>query len=247
MEIETVSSTNEESKETSEPAAQQVEEVDTSRHQLLNRLFKLLNNDSAEELNPVLAGYFSKVIGMLLKKKPNQMVSYLFRHPQAEARMLQLIEHIEAPSICEILSQILQTEEQNNFADELLDRMSDLKKVAAEKLVEKLFSTGSEAVGTVLIDLLQSQKLFAVIAQISTIQRLSEKAFSGESKRQRMIAKCLLEKILGKANEKRSHSANPYVDDDDDLIINQDSEDEDSLLELDSATLDEISCLLPKI
>jgi hypothetical protein len=120
----------------------------------LNRLFKLLNTEPDEGLNPVLAGYFSKLVNTLLQKKPNQMVSYLFRHQTAQARLLKLIEHIESPSICDLLSQILQTEEQNNFADELLEKMSELKCEATEKLVEKLLQTGSQAVGTVLTELL---------------------------------------------------------------------------------------------
>ena len=45
-------------------------------------------------------------------------------------------------------------------------------------------------------------------------------AFSGETKDQRMVAKCLLEKILARANEKKSGASKSYFDDDDDLIIN---------------------------
>jgi len=46
-------------------------------------------------------------------------------------------------------------------------------------------------------------------------------AFSGETTITRMVAKCLLEKILARANEKKSGSAkSSYFDDDDDLIIN---------------------------
>lgn len=52
---------------------------------------------------------------------------------------------------------------------------------------------------------------------------------------------------MQKANERKTSSTNPYVEDDDDLIINQEYEDEESLLDLDSQTLDEISCLVPKI
>jgi len=43
---------------------------------LLDRLFKFLE-DEDEPVNPVLAGYFSKVVQLLINRKQKQIVPYI--------------------------------------------------------------------------------------------------------------------------------------------------------------------------
>jgi hypothetical protein len=59
----------------------------------------------------------------------------------------------------------------------------------------------------------------------------------------------LLEKVIQKISDKSDQGrsqTHPYDDDDDDMIIKHDSE-EDDAFDVDSDSLDAISCLIPKI
>lgn len=50
-----------------------------NRFELLEHLISFL--DGEEELNPVLAGYFSKVFSQLLSTKAKEVFSYVYSHP----------------------------------------------------------------------------------------------------------------------------------------------------------------------
>ena len=58
----------------------------------------------------------------------------------------------------------------------------------------------------------------------------------------------VLEKLVQKINDKKGIARNHNDDDEDDLIIKQDSDEEDDQAEnIDSQTIDVLSCLIPKI
>ena len=44
---------------------------------LLNRLFKFVRTEE-KPLNPVLSGYFSKLVTLLINRKQKQLVPYIF-------------------------------------------------------------------------------------------------------------------------------------------------------------------------
>lgn len=52
------------------------EDVDFSPFQLLDRLFKFL--DTEEKLNAVLSGYFAKLTTLLLTRRREKLVPYIF-------------------------------------------------------------------------------------------------------------------------------------------------------------------------
>lgn len=67
---ETQASSQAESETTTSPKVD--EEQDTSKYQLLNRLFQFVKGPAP--VNPVLAGYFSKLLILLINRKQNQIV-----------------------------------------------------------------------------------------------------------------------------------------------------------------------------
>ena len=53
------------------------EEEVVHKYMLLDRLFKFIEEDGVELVNPVLAGYFSKVVQLLINRKQKQIVPYI--------------------------------------------------------------------------------------------------------------------------------------------------------------------------
>ena len=56
-----------------------------------------------EELNPLLAGYFSKLVLCLLNYKKTELISYMFEKPKL---LETLIDHVYDRSISEVIIKI---------------------------------------------------------------------------------------------------------------------------------------------
>ena len=64
----------------------------------------------------------------------------------------------------------------------------------------------------------------------------------------RTASKSVLEKLVQKINDRKSQSRSINTDDDDDdRIIKQESDDDESHNQIDSSTIEVISCIIPKI
>ena len=74
---------------------------------LLARLFSLL--DAPPPLDGKAAGYFARVVGALLLRKPNEMVQYL---SNADGALEKMVGHLEAPAMAELLKRIAGADEQ---------------------------------------------------------------------------------------------------------------------------------------
>lgn len=70
---------------------------------LLDRLFKFLEQNG--ELNPVLSGYFCKLVSLLISRKQKQLVPYIF---SSESKIIDnLVKHVQQKSISEILNKLV--------------------------------------------------------------------------------------------------------------------------------------------
>ncbi len=69
--------TDTEATQATERTQETQEEEQVSKYMLLNHLFKFVRQ-STPPINSVLAGYFSKVLTLLLSRKQNQLIPYLF-------------------------------------------------------------------------------------------------------------------------------------------------------------------------
>lgn len=73
------------------------------RQELLDFLFSFIQ-DGEKELNPVLCGYFCKMVNCLLTKRAKQTLTYLFTHPNT---LMNMVHHMESRGVYEILMRVL--------------------------------------------------------------------------------------------------------------------------------------------
>jgi hypothetical protein len=79
------------------------DEEEGNKFILLERLFKFIQTD--EELNPVLAGYFCKLVSLLISRKQKQLFPFIFA---PESTVIEdLMKHVYQKSISEILNKLL--------------------------------------------------------------------------------------------------------------------------------------------
>ena len=92
---------------------------------LLDRLFKFIKTDTSEEpVNSVLAGYFSKVVQLLINRKQKQIVPYVIAD---ENRVVEnLLRHVYSRSVAEVIHRILHIVE-SNFEDEISTKIAEKK------------------------------------------------------------------------------------------------------------------------
>jgi hypothetical protein len=84
--------------------------VEENRYMLLDYLFKFVESKKTP-LNPVLSGYFSKLVIMLLNRKQKQIVPYIFG---SNCKVIErLLFHVYQKSISEVLQKILNVSEQS--------------------------------------------------------------------------------------------------------------------------------------
>ena len=89
-----------------------------SKYVLLDRLFLFLEQNV--ELNPVLSGYFCKLVSLLISRKQKQLVPYIF---SAESKIMEnLVKHVQQKSISEILNKLV-TQIDSDFEPEILEQI----------------------------------------------------------------------------------------------------------------------------
>jgi serine/threonine-protein phosphatase 6 regulatory subunit 1 len=80
------------------------EEEKGGRFQLLDRLFKFVRT-KGKPLNPVLAGYFSKLMTLLINRKSKNLIPYVFAENSDIIECL--VYHVYQKSISELLNKFL--------------------------------------------------------------------------------------------------------------------------------------------
>jgi len=85
--------------------AHEEEDESTNKYVLLDRLFKFIRTDQEEPLNPVLSGYFSKLVSLLISRKQKLLVPYVFAK---DCNILDcLLRHVYQKSISDVLDKLL--------------------------------------------------------------------------------------------------------------------------------------------
>ena len=90
-----------------------------SKYMLLDRLFKFIRTDE-KPLNPVLAGYFSKLTILLINRKQKQIIPYIFG-PESDV-LDCLLKHIYQKSVAEVLQKLMNIVD-TNFDSELQNQI----------------------------------------------------------------------------------------------------------------------------
>ena len=73
---------------------------------LLHRLFAFVRTTEAP-LNAVLAGYFAKVVTLLINRQPKQILPFLFQEGPGEDIIDHLVRHIYQRSISEVVNKLM--------------------------------------------------------------------------------------------------------------------------------------------
>jgi hypothetical protein len=153
-------------------------------------LFSFLNE---KEVNPVLSGYFSKIMMNLIQKKPKEIGKFIFSRPNIWQK---LIEHCYSPAVNEVLSKILTDDPING---ELEDEFKDVKGNIAKMLIEKLEPTNFEdlSIGCckLLIDHLSNPIIGDMLKKPETFERLKEQILNGNGVSLRCALRILIQLI----------------------------------------------------
>jgi len=115
--------------------AENSEEEQVSKYMLLDRLFKFLDSTGDEPVNDVLAGYFSKVVQLLINRKQKQIVPYITAD---ENKCVEgLLKHVYSRSVAEIVLRLLQIVE-SNFDEDISAKIFEKKQFILTSLIDKL-------------------------------------------------------------------------------------------------------------
>jgi len=88
-------------------------EEEANRYMLLDKLFLFIRSKEDDDLNPVLSGYFSKILRILITKRQKQLVPYLF---DTFSDIIDcLLRHSYQKSISEVLYKILTEVESSDY------------------------------------------------------------------------------------------------------------------------------------
>ncbi|KAM5297211.1 serine/threonine-protein phosphatase 6 regulatory subunit 1 isoform 3-T3 [Glossophaga mutica] len=98
---------------------------------LLNRLYGFLQSSSC--LNPLLASFFSKVMGILINRKTDQLVSFLRKKDDFVDLLLQ---HIGTSAIMDLLLRLLTCVERPQLRQEVVNWLNEEKIV--QRLIEQI-------------------------------------------------------------------------------------------------------------
>jgi len=155
------------------------EDEQVSKYMLLDRLFKFLEAEEDDEpVNPVLAGYFSKVVQLLVNRKQKQIVPYIIAD---ENKVIEkLLRHVYSRSVAEVIHRLLHIVE-SNFEDDLSVKIAEKKQAIMTALIEKLKSDREDETGMnatfILQDLMESKSFFQILTKKQNMQKLFETAF----------------------------------------------------------------------
>lgn len=85
-----------------------VETKERSKYDNLTKLFDFLlradSGDADHELNPVLCGYFSKLLGNLITRRPKELFTFFTERPDVVHRMTK---HLYSTAISESLTRVM--------------------------------------------------------------------------------------------------------------------------------------------
>eukprot|EP00347_Sterkiella_histriomuscorum_P022039 403331901 len=208
-----------------EPEEEDKEEEETSgKFQLLDRLFKFIRQNDTP-LNPVLAGYFAKLVTILINRKQKLLIPYVF---SGESDVIdRLLFHVYQKSVSEILNKFLNIQD-HEYESSLAAEIKNKQHYALEKLIGKLSSQSTEEdnlnAASILVDMLDTKEFFNVICQKQHIQQLIDMAFTDEENPQassQNAALAVLVNLIQIYQEKRK-------DDNRGGQNNNDNDDEDS-------------------
>jgi hypothetical protein len=217
-------------------AAEEDEDAD-NKYVLLDRLFKFIAASEDEELNPVLSGYFCKLVSLLISRKQKQLVPYIFR-PESSI-IDHLVNHVGQKSVSEILNKLL-TQIDSDFEPEILAQIQQKQQLVVTRLITQLgpgLSEENNLNGSSIIqEMFEIKEFYNIICTKENVKTIADFATApiGESTKQsKQSALAVLNQIIShhiekqkKKDQAKADGAKTGDEDDDDMIVQQTSDDE---------------------
>lgn len=217
-------------------AAEEDEDAD-NKYVLLDRLFKFIAEVGEEELNPVLSGYFCKLVSLLISRKQKQLVPYIFR-PESPI-IDHLVNHVGQKSVSEILNKLL-TQIDSDFEPEILAQIQQKQQLVVARLITQLgpgLSEENNLNGSSIIqEMFEIKEFYNIICtkeNVSTIADFATAPMGESTKQSKQSALAVLNQIIShhiekqkKKDQAKADGAKTGDEDDDDMIVQQTSDDE---------------------
>ena len=149
---------------------------------LMGKLFSIVDTDKLPDIT--LSGYFARVVKVLLVKRNQDMMDYLYQHQHT---LTQLANHLETTSIAEVVvfiagaaefssnyatSDSLNWLKQTNLTQEILDQMRAGKAKDAQKNAAAVLAAIARS---------QISPLLSNMSNASFLDQLTEYAFTSEA------------------------------------------------------------------
>ena len=210
------------------------DEEEGNKFILLERLFKFIQTD--EELNPVLAGYFCKLVSLLISRKQKQLFPFIFA---PESTVIEdLMKHVYQKSISEILNKLL-TLVDTDHEPEIFAEIKAKQQMAVGTLIESLGPEKSEEHNlnacTIIQDMFEIKDFYNLICEKENLTKIIDFALAGmdeSTKHSKCSSLTVLNQIVLSNIEKQKKKDNKDEDkeqghdEDDDIIVQQNSDDE---------------------
>lgn len=200
---------------------------------LLDRLFKFIEVEDDTQVNPVLAGYFSKIVQLLINRKQKQVVPYIVSD---EYNVVEnLLKHVYSRSVAEVIQRLLHIVD-SNFEDELSAKISQKKQIILASLIEQLATKREDETvmnaAFILQDILEQKPFFQILTKRQNMQKMFEIAFdtTAPDTDSCFVTQGLISRFVQQFNDrwKQSLDENRFDNscDDDDIIVNEMSDEE---------------------
>lgn len=126
-------------------------------------------------INPVLAGYFAKLVTLLINRKQKNLIPYVFA-PDSDV-IDNLLYHVYQKSVSELLNKFLNIQD-HDFEEPLSTEIKRKQNEVIEKLIEKLGPNSTEEDhlngASILSDMLETKDFYNVISKRDHIIKLVE-------------------------------------------------------------------------
>uniref|UniRef100_A0A8C0KWB2 Protein phosphatase 6 regulatory subunit 1 n=1 Tax=Canis lupus dingo TaxID=286419 RepID=A0A8C0KWB2_CANLU len=185
---------------------------------LLNRLYGFLQ--SSGSLNPLLASFFSKVMGILINRKTDQLVSFLRKKDDFVDLLLQ---HIGTSAIMDLLLRLLTCVERPQLRQDVVNWLNEEKIV--QRLIEQIHpskddnqhSNASQSLCDIIRlsreqmiqvqDSLEPDQLLTTLEKQETIEQLLSNMLEGEQSQSVIVSGIQVLLTLLEPRRPRSESA----------------------------------------
>ena len=147
---------------------------------LLERLMKFIRTEETP-LNPVLAGYFCKLLILLVNRKQKQIIPYIFG-PDSDI-LDCLMRHLYQKSVSEVINKLMNIVD-TNFDGDLSTQIQEKKQKVLNELIEKLQSDKLDEenmnASAIIIELVELKQFYTMLSKRAILQKFSAVAFAEE-------------------------------------------------------------------